>query len=93
MIWLIFFVVTILGYSSFIFIRKIKMHRSRCEHIRASLHLPTENQKNDYSSFFPAGLAIGEYLWQVYSIDPSVIKAVDFSSQEELKSALDVSNY
>ena len=48
MIWLIFFVVTILGYSSFIFIRKIKMHRSRCEHIRASLHLPTENQKNDY---------------------------------------------
>lgn len=93
MIWLIFFVVTILGYSSFIFIRKIKMHRSRCEHIRASLHLPTENQKNDYSSFFPAGLAIGEYLWQVYSIDPSVIKAVDFSSQEELNSALDVSNY
>lgn len=69
------------------------MHRSRCEHIRASFYIYLQKSENDYSSFFPAGLAIGEYLWQVYSIDPSVIKAVDFSSQEELNSALDVSNY
>ncbi|MFN3073822.1 oxidoreductase [Acinetobacter sp. TY2] len=93
MIWLIFFVVTILGYSSFTFIRKVKLHRNRCEYIRASLHLPIDNKKKDYSYFFPAGLAVGEYLWQIYTIDPSVIKAVDFSSQEELNSALDVSNY
>ncbi|AUX86459.1 oxidoreductase [Acinetobacter sp. ACNIH2] len=93
MIWLIFFVVTILGYSSFIFIRKVKLHRYRCEHTRASLYLPIENKKADYSCFFPASLAVGEYLWQVYTIDSNVIKAIDFSSQEELTSALDVSNY
>ncbi len=53
MIWLIFFVVTILGYSSFIFIRKIKLHRKVAVSISVqALHLPTENQKNDYSQFF-----------------------------------------
>ena len=93
MIWLIFFIVPLLGYCSFIFIRKVKLHHSRCRYIRESLHLPIEKKPNDYSGFFPASLAIGEYLWQVYTIDPTVIKAVDFSSQEELDSALDISNY
>ena len=93
MTWLIFFVVAVVGYCGFIFVRKVKQHRYRCEHIRASLYLPIENKKTDYSGFFPASLAVGEYLWQVYTIDSSVIKAIDFSSQEKLTSALDVSNY
>ena len=93
MILFIFFLVAIFGYCGFIFIRKVKLHRSRCEHIRASLYLPIENKKTDFSGFFPASLAVGEYLWQVYTIDSNVIKAVDFSNREDLTSALDVSNY
>ncbi|MEG0553666.1 MAG: hypothetical protein RR533_09120, partial [Carnobacterium sp.] len=95
MIWLVFFVVMLLslGYCSFIFIRKIKLYHHHCQNVRASLHLPIKNKTNDYSGFFPAGLAVGEYLWQVYTIDPNVIKAVDFSSKEQLNSALDASNY
>lgn len=47
-----FFIVPLLGYCSFIFIKKIKLHRNRCRYIRESLHLPIEKSLMIIQDFF-----------------------------------------
>lgn len=93
MIWLTVLIFSILGYCCFTLFKKVKQHRLRCENIRTSLNLPIKQANADYTAWFAAGLAVGECLWQVYTIDPNVIKAVDFSSKQDLNSVLEVSDY
>lgn len=75
------------------FYKRYSAHKQYCEFLRKSLQEAVPQKDNDYSALLPAGLVVGEYLWQIYTIDPSVIKAVDFSSTQNLDSAYAVSNY
>lgn len=79
--------------GGYLFYKKYRNHKKYCQFLRESLHKPLLKKENDYSALFPAGLVVGEYLWQIYTIDPSVIKAIDFSSTQNLDSAYAVSNY
>ena len=76
-----------------LFYKKYCTHKKYCQFLRESLQESIVKKENDYSALLPAGLVVGEYLWQIYTIDPSVIKAVDFSSAQDLDSAYAVSNY
>lgn len=79
--------------SAYLFYKKYRAHQNYCLAIKQILQQPIQKNINDYSAFFPAGVMLGEYLWQIYSIDPSVIKAVDFSSSQDLDSPMAIANY
>lgn len=83
-------IILVCGY---LFYKKYRNHKKYCQFLRESLHKPLLKKENDYSALFPASLVVGEYLWQIYTIDPSLIKAIDFSSTQNLDSAYAVSNY
>lgn len=68
-------------------------NKNDCAKIKASLQQPVRKKSDDYSNFFPAGIMLGEYLWQIYTIDPTIIKAVNFSSIENLDSPIATANY
>lgn len=77
---------------SFVY-KKYQDHKTSCNIIYESLKVPKSGQNNPYDAYMPSGLLLGEYLWQIYTIDPDVIKAVDFSSAEHLDSNYAVSEY
>lgn len=76
-----------------LFYKKYQTHKKVCNIIRESLNTPISIRKNPYDALLASGLLLGEYLWQIYTIDSSVIKAVDFSSSENLDSQYAVSEY
>lgn len=95
MYWIItlstlFLVVGIFSYS---FYKKWQSHKRACQSLQRSLYEPIRKNDHDYSIFFPPGLMLGEYLWKIYTIDSTVIKAVDFSSVEDLDSSYAVAEY
>jgi len=91
--WIIIFFILSLVVCGTVFYKRYKAHQMVCQRIRQSLYEPMEKKDHDYSIYFPAALMTGEYLWQIYTIDSSIIKAVDFSSTENLDSSYAVANY
>lgn len=79
--------------SIYLIYKKYQAHKKVCKIIHQSLHEPISNQDNPYDAFMASGLMLGEYLWQLYTIDPNVIKGVDFSSAKNLDSNYAVSEY
>ena len=90
---IIILICTIFLFGIYFIYQKYQSHKEECKHIRESLHHPISNQNNPYDAFMASGLLLGEYLWQIYTIDSNVIKAVDFSSSENLDSNFAVSEY
>jgi hypothetical protein len=85
--------IAIFLYIIYLIYQKYQAHKKLCKNIRESLHAPVTSQKKPYDAFMASGLMLGEYLWQLYTIDTNVIKAVNFSSAESLDSNYAVSEY
>lgn len=90
---IILLICTICLLSIYLIYQKYQAHQKACSLIRISLHQPVSSQNNPYDTFMASGLLLGEYLWQIYTIDSSIVKAVDFSSAENLDSNYAVSEY
>ena len=76
-----------------IFYRRYQAHQRLCKNIQQSLYEPVQKNESDYSIYVPTALTVGEYLWQIYTIDPDVVQAIDFSSTENLDSPFHAANY
>lgn len=90
---IIFSICTICLYGIYLVYQKYQAHKKACNIIRESLYATVTAEKNPYDAVMASGLLLGEYLWQLYTIDSNVIKAVDFSSAENLDSNYAVSEY
>lgn len=93
LIAIIILICTITLFGIYFVYLKYQSYRKTCNLIRKVLHSRVSNQNNSYDAVMASGLLVGEYLWQIYTIDSNVINAVDFSSTENLDSNFAVSEY